>query len=103
MAHARPDDYPAYLNLMLAPKTKQNPTVSKNSTWAQSPPTTDIKEFFQQMQSPQTSQGSLNIIESSTTLGTIEEEEIRHFRNNSPINTVRPIIELEETKRRNVI
>lgn len=41
----------------------------------------------------------MNIIESSTKLGTLEEEEIGHFRNSSPIDTERPISGIEETEK----
>lgn len=95
---------------IMAPKNNKTPQSQKKgkdkksktnaiNTRAQSTQTTDIKEFFQQLQSSETSQGLLNIIESSTTLGTTEEKEMGQFRNSSPIYEIRPIIETDKLEK----
>lgn len=82
--------------------------------------TTDIKDFFQKLLSPQaiqiptqilqmlgksqmsqTSQSILNTIESSITLGTTEEEEGVQFRNSSPIDMNNSTAEREKMEKEN--
>lgn len=65
---------------------------------------TDIKEYFQQlqMQSPQsqqilqTSQETLNVVESSSTSRSSGEEMVDHPRNSSPIDILGTSIEQKE-------
>lgn len=85
-------------------RNKKDKVENKNITGAQSTQTTDIKEFFQQLQpqSPQltqalqTSQELSNIVESSVTSRSSGEEQVSHPRNSSPIDITGSIIEQKE-------